>query len=153
MGFSQKGKLPDDFGGRIRVGLAEAGQMVGQILVKQARDGITRGSKSGRVYTTYFRTRGSGPGRQIFPVGSRAPHQASAPGEYSANDSGKLAGSIAYRMSGPGYITFYATAGHAGYQEFGTDKIAARENLKRAIEESDERIKDIIAQILWRALR
>ncbi len=132
--------------------LNEAAHWVGQTVQKTARDGIVRGGHSGRLYTTNFRTRGSGPGRQVFPVGERAPHQASAPGEYSANDTGALAGSINYRVQGAGYVLIYSSAHHAGYQEFGTDRMAPRPNIAKAINESSDLIVSYIGDIVWRAL-
>lgn len=137
---------------KLNAALNEAAHWVGQTVQKQAVDGITRGGHSGRLYTTYFRTRGTGAGRQIFPVGERAPHQASAPGEYSANDSGALAGSIQYKVQGVGYVLISANAHHAGYQEFGTDKIAPRPNIAKAIEESSDLITSYLGEIVWRAL-
>ena len=151
MTFSVNGSLPTDLAARIRIGISEAGHMVGQALVKRARDGILSGSKSGAYYDTLFFTIGSGAGRRIVAYGSRPGHQASAAGEYSANDTAGLLNSIAYRMQGS-FISFYATSPHAGYQEYGTDKIAARQNLKKAIDESDAEIRAILQQIVFRAL-
>lgn len=151
MTWSQSGKWPDDLGPKMRAGLTQAGDMVGKALVLRVKQGMT-GGHSGNVYTTFFRTKGTGGGRRIFPVGSRSPHQASAAGEYSAVDTGKLLASVQYQVSGASYIRFFANANHAGYQEFGTDKIAARKNLKRAIDESDATILQILEQIIWRAI-
>lgn len=121
--------------GRMHIAFVEAEHMVGRALVRRVQIGMTSGAKSGRVYAH--------PGKGTYT--------ASAPGEYSAVVSGQLYGSINYQVSGS-YISFYATAAHAGYQEFRTSKMEARENLKRAIDESDGEIKSIIDQVLWRAL-
>jgi hypothetical protein len=56
-------------------------------------------------------------------------------------------------MSGHDYLSFYATADHAGYQERGTSKMGARPNLRMAIDESDGLIRSILEQIVWRAMR
>ncbi|HRE45341.1 MAG TPA: hypothetical protein PKY87_15400, partial [Terricaulis sp.] len=53
--------------------------------------GIAEGPKTGRVYTQRFAVNKHG---YIFAYGSRPPHQASAPGEYPASDTGTLMGSI-----------------------------------------------------------
>lgn len=55
---------------------------------------------TGRVYTTYFMTVDAGRGRSgaservVVPYGSRPPHQASAPGEAPASDTGNLINAI-----------------------------------------------------------
>jgi hypothetical protein len=137
MTFSQSGNWPDSLGPGMRAAVFEAGHMVGQELVKRVKTGMTSGSKSGRIYS--------------HPRGGT--YQASAsPGEYSAVVSGNLIGSIAYRMQQAGYLSFYATSGHAGYQEWGTSKMGPRENLKRAIDESDGAIKSILHMIIMRAI-
>lgn len=135
MPFSQKGSLDDldQIGARMRAGLADAGELCGKTIVKRAHDGIVQGTKSGVTY----------PGH----------NQSSAPGEYSANQTGKLLGSIKHRMSGHNFLTIYATADHAGFQEYGTSRMGARPNLKLAIDESDGIVRNIIEQIMWRALR
>lgn len=136
MTWSQNGQWPADLGPRMRAAMAQAGNLVGKELVKRTTDGMKSGAKSGRVYAR----KGGGT------------YQASAPGEYSAVVTGRLLRSVNYQVSGAQYIRFYATAGHAGYQEYGTSKMAARENLKRAIQESDAIIQRLIEQLIWRAL-
>lgn len=116
----------------MRIGVSEAGELIGKTLVKAAHNGILNGSKSGRHY----------PGMS---------NQSSAPGEYSANQSGDLLNSINYRAHAA-YVSFYATSGHAGYQEYGTSKMGARPNLEMAIEEQEGVIEQIIEQIVWRAI-
>lgn len=139
MGVTQTGSLPTNLEPRIRIAISEAGHMAGQAIVKRVRDGMLTGAKSGRHY----------PG---------LPNQSSAPGEYSAVQSGDLLNSVNYRMSGD-YLAIYATSGHAGYQEYGTKnkdgtiKMDARPNLKKGIEESDPLIRSIIDQAVMRALR
>lgn len=132
MGVTVSGSLPIINEARLQAAISQAGNMAGQEIVKRARDGILSGAKSGRHY----------PG---------LPNQSSAPGEYSANQSGDLLNSINYRMSGH-FLSIYATSGHAGYQEYGTSKMGARPNLKKAIEESDGMIRSIIDQCVMRAL-
>lgn len=118
---------------RFRVALADAGHLIGEELVRQAHNGILNTAKTGRVY----------PG---------LPNQSSAPGEYSANQSGDLLGSINYELHGIDYITFFARSGHAGYQEYGTSKMAPRPNLEMAIEESDEFILATLGEVVMRAM-
>jgi len=133
MAVTQRGSLPTGLEGRIQIAISESGHMSGQEVVKRVRDGMLTGSKSGRHYPNL-------------------PNQSSAPGEYSAVQSGDLLNSVNYRMSG-GYLAIYATSGHAGYQEHGTSKMGARPNLKKGIEESDGLIRSIIDQCVMRAIR
>jgi hypothetical protein len=130
-----------------RRGVMGGGHAAVGLVVRQAQQGILNGSKSGRVYTTYFR---SGP-RGVFPVGSRPPHQASAPGEYSASDTGALAASI----SGSNTIMqmrVSATAPHAGYQEYGTSRMQARPNIGNAVRDSEGAVTAVLGQWVWRAI-
>jgi hypothetical protein len=113
--------------------LHEAGIMVGQELVRQAQIGILSTEKTGRHYPALA-------------------NQSSAPGEFSANQSGALLNSIDFRVEGDDLIAFFATSEHAGYQEYGTSKMAPRPNLEMAIEQSDDTIKSILEQLIWRAL-
>jgi hypothetical protein len=135
MGFSQKGSLDglQSLGARMRSAKREAGHMIGSALVKRAREGIVNPPKSGKHY-------------------ARLPNQSSAPGEFSANQTGRLLNSIAWRMSGADYLSFYATADHAGYQEFGTSKMGTRPNLKMAIDSSDGLIRNLLEQLVWKAI-
>ena len=134
MTWSQSGSLAnlENLGPRMLAALDDAAHMIGEELVRRAHDGILNGAKTGRHY-----------------VGQ--PNQSSAPGEYSANQTGDLLNSINYEVHGD-YITFFARSGHAGYQEFGTIKMGARPNLEMAIEESDGFIRAILEQIVMTAL-
>lgn len=132
MALEGGGSWPDDLGPRMRMALDEAEHMVGQTLVRQAQIGILNGAKSGRHY----------PG---------LPNQSSAPLEYSANQTGDLLNSINYKVEGE-FLIFYSDSDHAGYQEYGTAKMAPRPNLEMAIDDSDGTIRNILEQILWRAI-
>ena len=137
MSMSSSGHWPTDLGPRLRVAMSQAGHQVGQSLVRQAMIGMTTGPKSGRIYA--------------HP--SRGTYQASAPGEYSAVVTGDLLNSVGYRMHGSDEIAFYATSGHAGYQEYGTSKMEPRPNLAMAIQDADGEIRKLLEMIIWRALR
>lgn len=136
MTWSQNGQWPGDLGPRMRAAMHAGGHKVGKELQMRAKQGILNGSKSGRVYR--------------HPNGGT--YTASKFGEYSANVTGRLLNSINYNVSGAQYIRFYATAPHAGYQEYGTRKMDPRENLKRAIRESDAIILRLLEDIIWRAI-
>ena len=76
-----------DFAADVRRGIAEAATGVH----RRAVESIQRGPKSGRVYSHYFVTI---KGRAV-PIRARGkPHQASAPVEAPASDSGALASSM-----------------------------------------------------------
>jgi hypothetical protein len=99
----------------------EAEREIGKDVVKTAleintgvKKRIQRGPKSGRVYT-----RGSGQNL------SRE-HQASAPGEAPAADSGVLASSIYFEQSGKLSATIGSRLAYAYYLEFGTSRIDPR---------------------------
>lgn len=115
----------------VTLGVSHAGHMAGQILVRTAQVGILNGPKTGRLYGN---------------------HQASAPGEYSANKSGALLKSVGYQMQGR-YLTFYSRGcGHAGYQEKGTKFMAPRPNLGNAVRDADGAVKRVLGQIGMRTV-
>lgn len=87
--------------------------------------GIERGPKSGRVYDTRFFTDAQGRLRRGEP---RPPHQASAPGQYPASDTGRLAGSVRMELPQPGRIEgrVGTAVAYGPMLEFGTSRMAAR---------------------------
>ncbi len=90
-----------------------------------ASAGISGGGKSGRVYEYYYFT---GPDGKLRQGRKRdKPHQASAPGQYPASDSGQLASSVAFILKDGGNTALVGTnVKHGAYMEFGTSKIAPR---------------------------
>ena len=126
-------------------GILGGGSAAVAIVVRTAQQGILNGGKSGKVYTTFFRTSGFGSNRRVFAVGQRPPHQASAPGEYSANDTGDLVSSIGGSNSLM-QMRVFANSPHAEYQEEGTDRMAARPNIGNAVRDSETQV----TAILWR---
>lgn len=80
---------------------------------------------SGRVYTTNFFTDKRG---VVRPIGTRSPHQASAPGEPPAPDTRALQNSVdfeATRLRDGTEITI-GVASPAEFLEYGTSKIQPR---------------------------
>lgn len=130
-------------------GLLQGGHAAVAIVVRTAQQGIANGSKSGRTYTTFFRTGRNG---GVFPVGTRPAHKASAPGEYSANDTGKLFASIGGSNT-LFQMRVWATAPHAGYQEYGTKKIKPRPNIGNAVRDSDAMVNAVLGQYTWIAIQ
>ena len=82
----------------IKDGLTSAWKDVGQHLQKEMRKRIRTGSRSGRTYTIKGRK-----------------HRASAPGEYAANITGRLAQSVRYKTRGWEEMEFGFTASYAKY--------------------------------------
>jgi hypothetical protein len=111
---------------------------------------IQRGPKTGRKYDQIFRTIN---GRAV-PVGPRAgnnlsaTHQASAPGESPATDTGVLVNSIAFKQVSKLTAEVESRLAYATYLEFGTRAMAARPAWLPAIEkmrpEFAKRVADAI---------
>jgi phage gpG-like protein len=83
---------------------------------------IQRGPKTGRIYPPVEGVRGM-------------PHQASAPGQPPATDSGNLANSITFEKE-PGSRPIYSVGtdeAYGAYLEFGTMRIAERPWLRPAV--------------------
>lgn len=112
-----------------------------QIVANDAKQSVARGPKTGRIYTTRFaRNRSTG---RIFPVGTRVPHQASAPGEAPATDTGKLVGSIVADAK-DGVATVEARSAYALWLEYGTRYMLPRPFLLPAFERNRERCANVL---------
>ena len=97
---------------------------------------IKSAPKSGRVYTTYFYTNAAG---KAIPYGSRPPHQASAPFEPPADDTGLLAANINITSNNFGFTARVGTPLVYGrYLEFGTSKMRPRPWLVPALREAKD---------------
>lgn len=109
--------------------------------------------KSGRIYTTNFFTDGA---NKVRPIGTRPPHQASAPGEAPAWDTGALAGSIFAELDGNG-PRIGANIGtdlkYGQWLEDGTTKMEARPWLAPAFNRLKGRTTQRVAQAVRKALR
>jgi hypothetical protein len=106
-------------------------------VVNRAKRGIAKGPKTGKIYTTRFATGRNG---NVFAYGSRPPHQASAPGEYPAGDTGRLMGSIHDPVQHDQtptrlVIDIDVNAAHAAPLEFKPAEKGGRPFLSRAAEE------------------
>lgn len=109
-----------------------------KIIENDAKASIATGPKSGRIYTTYWRTNR----RTMLPFPTaeqRVPHRASAPGEAPATDTGRLIGSI---FGGARKLNAWVEVrSHYGrWLEFGTRRIQARPFLIPAVERNRARI-------------
>jgi HK97 gp10 family phage protein len=96
---------------------------------------VQKGPKSGRLY-----------------VRGNVKHQASAPGQAPATDTGNLAGSIAWNVEASTLTAdIFAGAAYAVPLELGTVKMAARPFLGPALDETAERGLKIFNAALERA--
>ena len=99
---------------------------------------IQKGPKTGAVYDSVF-ARVNG---RVVPIGPRTgnnlspTHQASAPGEAPATDTGRLASSILYKREGQMSATVGSNVVYAAYLEFGAPraKIEPRPSWVPAVE-------------------
>lgn len=121
--------LPD-FAAAARFGIAQAATDIH----RRAVESIQTGKKSGRVYDHYFVTI---KGRAV-PIRARSSsHQASAPGEAPASDSGALVASISMDVHAGGLAAEIGTGRDYGlFLEEGTDKIEPRPWLKPAADQN-----------------
>lgn len=122
-------KLPD-FAEAARFGIREAALAIQE----RAVNSIKFGKKTGRVYDHYFVTI---KGRAV-PIETRSrSHQASAPGEAPASDSGALVASISMDIEAGGLAAEIGTGRDYGlFLEEGTDKIEPRPWLKPAADQN-----------------
>lgn len=105
--------------------VAEDSPKIEAVLKKAVNSKLT-GARSGRIYTTYFYTDRMG---VVRPIGSRPPHQASAPGEPPAYDTGNLLSMMRIKTENVIAGTIVKIESHALYSrylEFGTSKMAPR---------------------------
>ena len=109
------------------------------VMANAAKRRVARGSKTGRIY----RRRG-------------IEHQASAPGEPPATDTGELIASISSDavLEGDEVVGFLqATAPHAVHLELGTRRMAARPFMSPSVDENLQRLEGLIGAGLDRAQR
>jgi len=109
-------------------------------------ESINKGPKTGQVYDSIFRSIN---GRAV-PVAPRsgsglsATHQASAPGQPPASDTGRLASSITLEEEGQFTVTVSAKAKYAAYLEYGTRTIAPRPFMVPAKQKAEPAFKEAL---------
>jgi hypothetical protein len=107
---------------------------IGLMVQNRARELIQRGSKTGRIYQKY---------------GPRRTHQASAPGEAPATDTGGLVRSVQADMNETEREVEISAGGPAKHLEYGTRHMAPRPFLLPAL----EWIRDKAGAVLAAAIR
>ena len=101
---------------------------------KEAKKSIQRGSPSGRVYQRY---------------NPKRTHQASAPGQPPASDTGFLVNNIKRRMDADNMGGEVASrAAYSKYLEFGTSKMLPRPFMFPALEKNRKKIKSRIQKAM-----
>jgi phage gpG-like protein len=116
---------------------------------------IQRGPKTGRVYTDIFRMIGGRP----VPMGPRAGnnlsarHQASAPGEAPATDTGKLASSLYFQQASKMEATIGSRLAYAYYLEYGTTRIRPRPAWLPATELGQKKLNERVRRAIDNAIR
>lgn len=86
----------------------------------RAKERIQRPPKTGRIYRR-----------------GRIVHQASAPGQSPATDTGTLASRVFHDIAGGGFeASVFSDVSYAGYLEFGTKRMAPRPYLAPSLQEN-----------------
>lgn len=118
---------------------AESGVRQARIQGERELIEILTGPRTGAVYTEYF-ARING---KVVPVGKRSkPHQASAPGEAPARDSGRLIQSVTSEQSAAGGTVTGRVGASADYivrLELGTRHMEPRPSVSRLVNEPERR--------------
>ena len=130
-------KFFTDFSKEVQRAIGQAVQATALETITEVKRMIQRGPKTGRVYT---RGKGQNLSRE---------HQASAPGEAPATDTGALASSIYFEASSPREATIGSRLAYAAYLEFGTQRIAPRPSWTPAV----EKMKPKLAARVSRAIQ
>ena len=126
--ISKLERLPQEINKSVKRAVIESALLV----ETEAKRSIQRGPKSGKIYK-----RGG------------VTHQASAPGEAPATDTGVLVGSVSHRVKRDGFEAEVGTnVKYGAHLEFGTSKMAARPWLQPALEANRDKItKRIITEV------
>lgn len=117
---------------KIRAGAVDGLNAVGLVTINHIRASLLRGPKTGRVYHK------SNPKRL---------HRASAPGQYPATDTGRLAGSLGYEAGGtPTFpeVELFASAEYAIPLELKPSPKGGRPFMSRGIAEKRDDYSTII---------
>lgn len=149
--------LPKAFNPYLVEGVASASNVLRNEIITS----IARGKHTGRVYDWKVAAPGQKPdgfrkigGRLLPIVKRRIPHQASAPGETPATDTGRLVSSIAIDYADRGLTAMvFAGAAYARYLEEGTPSMAARPFMQRGLDDKEQEIRRILRQATERAVR
>lgn len=124
------------YGDRAETAIGRAVNATALEVLTDIKKRIQRGPKTGHVYESIFRMIGGRP----VPVGPRsgnnlsATHQASAPGEAPATDTGTLANSVTFNRVDPLNAEVESRLPYAAMLEFGTVRIDPRPAWQPAVD-------------------
>lgn len=126
---------------RARTGVRQGFYFLGKENVKLTRAEITKKDKKGRIY-------------HIRIKGRLKRHQASAPGQYPANLTGKLRKSLDFVVRGNDRMEFGAFVPYAGFLEKGTKKMEPRPSLANTVKATEKiAVQFMIQEIGKRLIR
>jgi hypothetical protein len=134
-----------EYGQRAERVVGDAVQATAIEMRSDVQRAIERGPKTGRVYTTRFFTDSQG---RLRVGEDRPPHQASAPGEAPASDTGTLVSSIVYRMHRPLTAYIESRLPYAAMLEFGTSRMAPRPSWTPAAERAQSKLNSRIVKAI-----
>lgn len=140
-GAADVAKALRDYGAKAEAEIAKAVTATALLIDRDIKKRIQRGPKTGRVYT---RGKGQNLSRE---------HQASAPGEAPATDTGALVNSILFRQRTKLTAEVESRLPYATYLEFGTRFIAARPSWVPATEAARPEFTRRVADAIRRAQR
>lgn len=128
---------------KVRIGALNGLNAIGLVTVNHIKASLLRGGRSGIVYSKYA------PRRQ---------HQASAPGEYPATDTGRLAGSLGFDAgnNGDGFdvsVEMFAAAVYAIPLELKPSSRGGRPFMSRGVREKEGQYSFILTAAIKEALR
>lgn len=134
----QRGGL-DDTSPKVRAGVRSGLDAIGLLLLNSSKRKIQRGSKTGRIYRKY---------------NPKRTHQASAPGESPATDTGGLVSSGFHEIETGGLIVNIGFAKlYAAMLEFGTRRMRPRPFMKPALDENRSRLSKILGKFIREELK
>lgn len=136
-GLDQWDRTVDRIVGQYEKAIEEALVETGMLIEGHAKRSIQEGPKTGRVYRRGNRT-----------------HQASAPGEAPATDTGTLVSSITYSVDKQGLSVRVGTNLDIGlFLEMGTVRIEARPWLQPALDQQSKNIQKTFERKLGNAIK
>ena len=143
------GRFSDDAVRHLEAALDEAGEAVRDSAVRA----ILHGEKTGRVYTHYLEEKN---GRLVAVRKRAVPHQASAPGEAPASDTGNLVANIVVDNTNPRdlEVAVASLAPYSGELEYGRGgkfPMEPRPFMRPALLENEDHVVDLARQGLRRA--
>jgi len=162
-GIQEVQKTIHAFGAEVVAEVRKALNATGLEMLTDVREAIKNGPKTGTIYyripgKNYMTIRAGsadGPPVAFIPGGGKRnlslTHQASAPDQPPASDTGILAGSIYYKLIGNYSVAVGSRLPYSAHLEFGTMKIKKRPAWLPAAERAAPRLEKRLARIIAQA--